>query len=155
MNLNFIIILNLFFFSNNIFSKIYNNKGKYPLICLLYNSIIGIISIIIYLFIKYFIINKIFPINEGKTSITDNKNQTVFEKNNLNKVIRFIIFEITKKVLIIIYFIVLFVIVLYSIMYSISFGIVFHNSQKFILLNVLMSLVFEDIFCLIFNLFFS
>ena len=173
--LDCIILFNIFLFSNDIFSKIYN-KNKYPFAdCLGNNFIVILICYAISFGAKFFIStqhNIIYLIEKEKNKLEKSENneksndefQEVsnnFNNNNLynyektikNDKKRLINYEIKKKkCYVIAYFAAVITTYVYTFIHTISFGIIFNNTQKFIILNLFICYIVGIIFSLIFNL---
>ena len=165
-----IILFNFIIFPNKIFSKIYDKK-KYPFSnCLIYNFLVVLISIII-IFCSKILIGTQYKIFENikeeekkiitpETKNSDKENNNfieldleVYEKKIKKDKKRIIKSEIkNKKFLVFIYFIGVSIVFFYSFIHGISFGIYFPNTQKFIILNMVICYVIGFIFSLIINL---
>jgi hypothetical protein len=169
-----IILFNIFLFSNDIFSKIYN-KNKYPFAdCLGNNFIVILVCYAISFGAKFFIstqhdiINSIkdekynveMPENNEQNKdeikeVSNNFNNSLFiyEKKIKNDKKKLIDFELKKnKCWVIAYFGGVIVTYVYTFIHTISFGIIFNNSQKFIVLNLFICYLVGIIFSLMFNL---
>jgi hypothetical protein len=169
-----IILFNIFLFSNDIFSKIYN-KNKYPFAdCLGNNFIVILVCYAISFGAKFFIstqhdiINSIkdekynveMPENKEQNNdeikeVSNNFNNSLFiyEKKIKNDKKKLIDFELKKnKCWVIAYFGGVIVTYVYTFIHTISFGIIFNNSQKFIVLNLFICYLVGIIFSLMFNL---
>ena len=169
-----IILFNIFLFSNDIFYKIYN-KNKYPFAdCLGNNFIVILICYAISFGAKFFIstqhdiINSIknekynveMPENKEQNNdeikeVSNNFNNSLFfyEKTIKNDKKKLIDFELKKnKCWVIAYFGGVILTYVYTFIHTISFGIIFNNSQKFIILNLVICYFVGIIFSLMFNL---
>ena len=136
IELSFIIFIvalasNALFFNDYIINQIYYDKGSYNFLLHLKHIIIS--ALISYIF---FILLRLFALSEGK--IIDFK--TYKNKANLNKRVK----EYNKKLKIqyILYFIFILILLLLLGYYLALFGLIYRYSQKHLILNAIMSLIF-------------
>ena len=160
MFLFFIIILflfNLFFFFDKDFTNIYLNEGKYNFGKLFPLALVAtLIVLLIHMIIKLLLKVKKKKIKNIKT-INKISNSTIINNNKNEEEIVINISEnkFNNRIIIFLFVGIIFIFIIFF--YILSFGSVFINSQKYLLIRVLISLIMsciiQFILCLIYALF--